>query len=290
MQAAVRRSFRGSRLLSSLLGAGILAASTAIATPARAVISGIDGNTNKPIAGVGHRCGDCHGGGTTPTVAFAGPASLNSGQTGQYTLTVTTGSTRVGAAVAVTPDANDGSAGPVTLIPGNNMAQKFNEVVHASPPPASSGGKAVFSFSFVAPQVGGTVKLWGVGLATNKNGNTSGDADALTTMMVTVVGPTSGGDAGAKDSGVFVPGDGGSGSDGGTVPGGDGGTVPGKDGGKIAADGSTDEGPNDIPASGDGSCAVGVLGASSTDAGALTAALSTMIGLVAAGSARRRRK
>ena len=43
-----------------------------------------------------------------------------------------------------------------------NDQQKFNEVVHASPPPASAGGKAVFSFSFVAPKYGGTVKLWGV--------------------------------------------------------------------------------------------------------------------------------
>ena len=288
MQVLAFRSLRRSRLLSTLLGVGILAASTAIAPPASAVVSGIDGNTNKPISGVGHRCGDCYSGGAAPQVAFAGPASLNSGQTGQYTLTVTTNSTRVGAAVAVTPDANDGSSGPVTLIPGNNTAQKFNEVVHASPPPASAGGKAVFSFSFVAPQYGGTVKLWGVGLATNKNGKTSDDADALTTMTVNVVGPSQGGDAGAKDSG-FVPTDSGT-SDSGTLPGTDSGTVPGTDGGKLGVDGSTDEEPGGIPASGDGGCSIGVVGASSTDAGALGAALFTMIGLVAAGTTRRRRK
>ena len=269
---------------------GFFVATLALAGAASANQNGLDGETNKPIAGVGHRCGDCHGGGTAPTVAFAGPASLNSGQTGQYTLTVNTGSTRVGAGVAVTPDINDNPTNPVVLVPGNNMKTIFNEVGHAGTGVASSGGKAVFSFSFVAPQVGGTVKLWGVGLATNNNNAKTGDADALTTMMVTVVGPTAT-DAGAKDSGGFVPNDGGSTTgDGGTVPGSDGGTVPGKDGGKITGDGSTDETPDGIPATGDGSCAVGLVGASSTDAGALTAAVFTMIGLVAAGSARRRRK
>ncbi|MDB4994394.1 MAG: putative lipoprotein [Myxococcaceae bacterium] len=285
MQVAALRSVR---LLSSLLGAGVFVASTAIASTASASSLGIDGNTNKPIAGVGHRCGDCHSGGAAPTVAFAGPASLNAGQTGTYTFTVT-GGVRAGASVAVTPDSNDGQANVVTLIPGAKMSQKFNEVVQTGPA-TPAAGKVVFGFSFVAPQYGGTVKLWGAGVAANNNGSTSGDADALTTMTVTVVGPTPGGDAGAKDSGVFVPSDGGSGSDGGTVPGSDGGTVPGTDGGKLGADGSTDEGPGGIPASGDGSCAVGMVGASSTDAGALGAALFTMIGLVAAGSARRRRK
>jgi hypothetical protein len=268
---------------------GFFVATLALAGAASANQNGLDGETNKPIAGVGHRCGDCHTGGTAPTVAFAGPASLNSGQTGQYTLTVNTGSSRVGAGVAVTPDINDNPTNPVVLVPGNNMKTIFNEVGHAGTGVASSNGKVVFSFSFVAPQVGGTVKLWGVGLATNNNNAKSGDADALTTMNVTVVGPTAGPDAGVKDAG-FVPTDSGTKADGSTAPGTDGGgTVPGTDGGKITADGSTDEGPDGIPANGQGSCAVGVLGSDGTDAGALTAALATMVGLVAAGSARRRR-
>jgi hypothetical protein len=288
MQVAALRSVR---LLASLFGAGAFVAATAIAPTASASSLGIDGNTNKPIAGVGHRCGDCHSGGTAPTVAFAGPTTLNAGQTGTYTFTVT-GGVRAGASVAVTPDSNDGQANVVALIPGAKMSQKFNEVVQTGPA-TPTGGKVAFGFSFVAPQYGGTVKLWGAGLAANNNGGTSGDADQLTTMTVTIVGPPPGGgtDAGAKDAG-FVPTDGGStpGSDGGTVPGSDGGTVPGKDGGKVSADGSTDEGPDGIPANGEGSCAVGTVGASSTDAGALSAALFTMVGLVAAGSARRRRK
>jgi hypothetical protein len=290
MPAAFRSPLRRSRL-PSLFAAGAFFGSMAMASTASAVISGIDGNTNKPIAGVGHRCGDCHKGGTAPTVAFAGPASLNAGQTGSYTLTVNTASLRVGSAVAVTPDVTDGAANVVTLIPGTNMQQKFNEVVHASPPPAASGGKAVFSFSFVAPKYGGTVKLWGVGLATNKNGNDTGDADQLTTMNVTIVGPAPGGDAGTgSDSGTFVPGDGGKTDGGGTTPGTDGGgTIGGDGGGKASGDGSTDNPDETLPGNDTGGCTVAAIGTSSIDGGALGASLVAMLGLFTASFARRRR-
>jgi hypothetical protein len=287
MQVAVPRRFHTLRLVRSLFAAGAFVAAMASASSASAVSSGLDGNTNKPIAGVGHRCGDCHSGGAAPAVAFAGPATLNSGQTGQYTFTVTTGAARAGMAVAATPDTNDATPSfpnVVTLIPGTNTASKFQEVVHAAPT-QPSGGKVVFGFSFVAPQYGGPVKLWGVGLAANNNGAPTGDADQLATLNVTIVGPAppTGSDGGVKDSGVFGPSDGGS-QDGGA---GDGGAVPGRDGGKISADGSTEEGPDGIPATGDSSCAVAAVGADGVDGGALAAGLFTMIGLVMAQRRRR---
>ena len=69
-------------------------------------------------------CGNCHAGGPVPSVAFTGPATLNSGATATYTLTVSTSLKETGCDIAAT----DG----VTLTPvGGNLAN-FVRRAHAA--------------------------------------------------------------------------------------------------------------------------------------------------------------
>ncbi len=145
-------------------------------------------------------CGNCHTGGPVPSVALAGSATLNSGATATYTLTVSTSLPQTGADIAVT----DG----VTLTPvGGNLANSFGELTQPSPQP-TVGGTTTYQFSLVGPQYGGMIELWASGMASNDNGGIGGDGATDTTMMITVVGPPNPGGGGAVGDAGSVSGPG----------------------------------------------------------------------------------
>lgn len=159
--------------------------------------SGCSGKTGIPND-VCTSCGNCHTGGPAPSVAFAGPATLNSGAVATYTFTVNTSLPATGVDVAAT----DG----VTLTHGANTQNAFGELTQPSPQPTSAGA-TTYSFTVTGPQYAGTIELWGSGMASNNNGGTGGDGASNTTMMITVVGPpnpTGGGATGPVDAGSGV--------------------------------------------------------------------------------------
>jgi len=176
------------RPLASILAAAIVVALPAIA---HANPGGLPGYTGKPTAASpqGESCNQCHSGGTAPTVAIAGPASLTAGQVADYTLTVTTGLAEAGAGIAAT----DGVA--LTAVTG--LRDSFGEMVQSAPLTVS-GGAAVFKFKVTAPASGTAIKLWAVGLAANGSAGDQGDKATHTTKDITITGGT----APAPDAGA----------------------------------------------------------------------------------------
>jgi hypothetical protein len=161
---------------------------------------GVAGYTGKPNAAApqGESCNQCHGGGTAPTVALAGPTSLAAGQSAEYSLVVTTGQIRAAGAIAAT----DG----VVLAPVSNLRDSFGEMVQNAPV-TPANGQATFRFRVTAPMTGTTVRLWAVGLAANGAG-TAGDRATHTTQDITITGgaaPAPAPDAGAGQGGGDPP-------------------------------------------------------------------------------------
>jgi hypothetical protein len=168
-------------------------AATSIAPPAFANSGGLAGYSGKPnaTAPAGQSCNQCHSGGTAPTVALSGPATLAAGQSAEYTLTVKTGQSRAAAGIAAT----DG----VVLTPISALRDSFGELVQDAPVVVSNG-QATFRFRVTAPTAGGPLRLWAVGLASDGSG-AAGDRASQTTRDVTVTGGASGAsDAGARGS------------------------------------------------------------------------------------------
>ncbi|MCP3165430.1 MXAN_6652 family MXYO-CTERM-anchored protein [Myxococcus qinghaiensis] len=135
----------------------------------------------------------CHStGGTVPTVKFEGPASLEPGQTGNYSFVITGGpAIRGGFDVAV-------EGGTASLNAGTGSKKVSGEITHTQPKPFTSG-EVRFDFTLVAPSTGTTLTLFGAGNSTNGNGEDTGDASATTSFKVKV--GDGGGDGGGEDDG-----------------------------------------------------------------------------------------
>lgn len=132
----------------------------------------------------GESCNKCHSGGSAPTVTLTGPSTLQAGQSGSYTITITGGAgARAGMNVAA--DVAD-----ARLEAGGSDTTAFSNEVHHASPKAFSGGKVTFAFRLVAPPFSGTVKLFAAGNSCNGNGNDSGDRAGLTTFSISVTGGT----------------------------------------------------------------------------------------------------
>jgi hypothetical protein len=201
----------------------------ASASTAGANTGGLAGYTGKPnaIAPAGESCNQCHTGGTAPQITINGPASLNAGAEGDYTLVVQTNLARAAGGVA----ANDG----VVLTPGTGFRDSFGEMVQ-DVPLGVTGGQATFRFKVRAPTTSGSIMLWGVGLAAGNPTSNGGDRAAHATRSIAIVGGT----APKPDAGTGP----------GTPPGSDGG-APGSatDGGSA----STSSGGTSTPGSKSGS-------------------------------------
>ncbi len=140
---------------------------------------GVVGYSNKIP---GQNCTACHGvsSGTVPTVVLNGPATLNAGETGSYSLVLTGGpGIKGGMNVAA-------SAGNVVLNAGVGSAKESGELRHASAQ-AFAGGSASWTFTVTAPTTAGTFTLFGAGNSCNAAGSV-GDRSAYVTKVVTVNG------------------------------------------------------------------------------------------------------
>lgn len=152
--------------------------SSIAALPVLAHSGGVNGHSGKQ----GITCNECHSGsGALPAVTLTGPASLTTGQMGDYVLTVTGGpGVRAGMNVAAGP-------GSITFVPDNasTRTQAF-EITHNTAQPFVAG-TARFTFKMVAPSTAGTLTLWAAGLSANGASGNAGDTFATRSMTVTVV-------------------------------------------------------------------------------------------------------
>ena len=136
---------------------------------AHAYSGGISGFSGKS----GSTCTVCHSTGTPPTVTISGPATVASGSTNTYTLTVS-GTGNGGLDVAAT-------AG--TFTPGSNTQVMGGEITHSS---ATSNHS--WMFSWTAPTVTATTTETMYGAAIDgKNGGTG-----LATLVATVTAGSGG--------------------------------------------------------------------------------------------------
>lgn len=147
---------------------------SAIATPAG--ISGFSGKGGSSI------CTSCHAGGTAPTVAVTGPATLVAGVTGNYTVTIT-GGPAVNAGVDVSLGGMNSGSAVFTAGPGTKLLN--SEVVHSASKVFTAGSSA-FTFSVKAPLTAGVFTLFIAGLSSNNNNDPSGDGAAMTSLNVNV--------------------------------------------------------------------------------------------------------
>lgn len=111
----------------------------------------------------------CHGSiNTGVTVTITGPDTVNTGQTQQYTLTVTNaGKLGMGLDIATRLGAL-GVVSNLTHLSNGELTQNGNIPM--------TNGTASVNFNYTAPGTGGTDTLWAVGIATNNQSNSSGDA------------------------------------------------------------------------------------------------------------------
>lgn len=127
---------------------------------------GITGRTKKTT---NNGCGGCHGPTADPQVmvVIAGPDTVAIGQTAIYTLTITKLS-KLGAGLDIA--VRSGVLAPVS----SNIHLQNGELTHNNNIPLNSGTVTV-QFNYTASNSPTIDTIWATGLATNSNGNTSGD-------------------------------------------------------------------------------------------------------------------
>lgn len=128
-----------------------------------------DGRTGRTLKTSTQGCGGCHGSSNTAgvSVVIGGPDTVSTGQTRQYSLTITR-STQTGAGLDIA--VRQGSLSPVST----NIHLANGELTHNNNISMTSGTMTV-QFNYVAPASPGIDTIWATGLATNSNGNSSGD-------------------------------------------------------------------------------------------------------------------
>jgi MYXO-CTERM domain-containing protein len=132
-----------------------------------------------------------------PTVTLTGPTTLNSGETGNYTLVIAGGPAAVGGMNVAVDSAQ------ASLQAGTGQRKQLAEITH-SVPKAFANNEVRFDFTMIAPASGGSVRIFGAGNSTNNDGTNSGDTSAAATLDVTIVGP-SGTDGGTQPDGGTDP-------------------------------------------------------------------------------------
>jgi hypothetical protein len=177
------------------LAAGLLIA--LCATPAGARSHGISGYSGM---NGGIYCGNtglvgCHvtSGGestpATPVVRFEGPTQLDLGGQGTYRFVV------VSQAPAIQPRAGFDVAakgGTLAIVDGEGEQILNREVTHTMPKAIAANAEAAWQFTWQAPTTPGVYVLFGAGNNVNFDTFETGDASAITTLMITVgsVAPT----------------------------------------------------------------------------------------------------
>jgi len=155
-------------------------------------ISGYAGNRNQT-------CAQCHSGGTAPMrVTISGPEAVEVGQTATYQIDVVSGATvqrYAGIDVAT-------SAGVLVVHAGGTPTKlQGGEITHTQP--VGPAATVSFQFDFTAPAQPQCVTLFGDGLSADHDGTTSGDKNAATQFLVSII--AAGGDPDAGACGSMMP-------------------------------------------------------------------------------------
>ncbi len=138
--------------------------------------SGVEGYSGQQ----GSTCVSCHdSGAAVPTVTFEGPATVQPGQSQQYTVVITGGPASEGG-IGISVD--DPTA---TLQPGEGSRLRGRELSHSSPKPFAAG-EVRFPFTVVAPSGPGVMTLYAAGMSANGTGGTSGDGVGTSQLQVQV--------------------------------------------------------------------------------------------------------
>lgn len=147
---------------------------------AQAFSSGQVRHNGNPLFG-GATCTECHTPAARPnTVTLDGPAALQRGETGTFTLTMTDGPGEIGGFNVSTTDL----LGAFIPVPGESRLL-FDEITHSSPKPFADE-VVTFTFDWTAPTESQTITLYAAGVSANDNGNNGGDSVDTTTLQVRV--------------------------------------------------------------------------------------------------------
>lgn len=175
------------KALPLLLAVAAVAAALALsADPSGAFSGGISGVSGNPAINFGDTCNSCHGGGSTPAVALAGPNNVAPGSVHTYLLTVQ--SANPSAQVAAGLDVSATAGALASLGPDTQILD--SEVTHTAAKLNDTGGLASFSFQWTAPGSPQTVTLYAAGNSVNLDGFPFGDAHANATLVIEVSEPS----------------------------------------------------------------------------------------------------
>ncbi len=143
--------------------------------------TGITGRTMKNTSDPGCNCHSLNPSGNV-TVVIDGPSLMNTGETANFTVTITGGPlSAAGTNIAA-------STGTLNVVAG---LQKISQELTHTSPKAASGGSVVFEFSYTAPATAGDIILYANGNSVNLNGQNTGDQwNFASNKTVTVQTPT----------------------------------------------------------------------------------------------------
>lgn len=146
-------------------------------------LASIDGRTGRTLKTSTSGCGSCHGSrDVTTSVVISGPSSVSTGSTNTYTLTITR-ATKTGAGCDIA--AKTGTLAPVS----STIHLSGTELTHNDNIPMT-GNTVSILFSYTAPSSPVSDTLFATALATNSNGNETGDLwNWATSFRVNVVPP-----------------------------------------------------------------------------------------------------
>ena len=162
-------------LLAALLALGTL---PRIAVGYSVGISGYSGRSRV-------NCNQCHSGGQPPGVTLDGPATMDPGKTGTYTLTVQSADPDAQTAAGIDIAADGGT---LSIVSGQQeqLVPLVHEITHTSPKSNDINGITAWQFKWKAPAPAGNYTLYASGNSVNRNTTTSGDAAASTLFFVAV--------------------------------------------------------------------------------------------------------
>ncbi|MDX2171315.1 MAG: choice-of-anchor V domain-containing protein [Deltaproteobacteria bacterium] len=160
-----------------------------LAAPAFARSAGIVGYSGKD----GFFCTECHldTGVPAPTVQFEGPTSVEPGSTTTYRFVIQRNAdSQLAAGFDVAASAGTLAVGDDSGVRTGTVGRPpVTEVTHTLPRDVDASGAAAFAFSWTAPTTPGEYVLFGAGNSVNLDlFETTGDASAITMLMVTVGG------------------------------------------------------------------------------------------------------
>ncbi len=127
------------------------------------------GITGRTLKTTNNGCGGCHGSTADAQVivTISGPDSVTTGQTVQYSLTISKAS-KLGAGLDIAVKTGILSAVSSNIHLSNGELTHNNNI-------AMTNGSVTVQFNYKAPNTATTDSIYATGNATNSNGNTSGD-------------------------------------------------------------------------------------------------------------------